>query len=177
MSTSTRFCGLRGLRVLLKGPCSESRELRESCSLPRRGAFSSFHNPRGSFLSPCFHPHSKYSHPHYSPSLESIWGFPDSSVGKESTCSVGDLGSILRLGRSPREGKGYPLQCSGLENSMDYTGEFHGVAKSRTLLSDFHSLPWRTFNFMTCRVFIVSVSVHSKCSGESSFLLFNHLRN
>ena len=112
MSTSTRFWGLRGLRVLLKGPCSESRELRESCSLPRRGAFSSFHNPRGSFLSPCFHPHSKYSHPHYSPSLESIWGFPDSSVGKESTCSVGDLGSILRLGRSPREGKGYPLQYS-----------------------------------------------------------------
>ena len=46
-------------------------------------------------------------------------GFPDSSVGKESTCSVGDLGSIPGLGRSPGEGKGYPLQYSGLENSMD----------------------------------------------------------
>ena len=45
-------------------------------------------------------------------------GFPDSSVGKESTCSVGDLGWIPGLGRSPGEGKGYPLQYSGLENSM-----------------------------------------------------------
>ena len=34
------------------------------------------------------------------------------------TCYVGDLGSILGLGRSPGEGKGYPLQYSGLENSM-----------------------------------------------------------
>ena len=41
-------------------------------------------------------------------------GFPDSSVGKESACNVGDLGSIPRLGRSPGEGKGYPLQYSGL---------------------------------------------------------------
>ena len=46
-------------------------------------------------------------------------GFPDSSVGKESACSVGDLGSISGLGKSPGEGKGYPLQYSGLENSMD----------------------------------------------------------
>ena len=45
--------------------------------------------------------------------------FPDSSVGKESTCNVGDLGSIPGLGRSPGEGKGYPLQYSSLENSMD----------------------------------------------------------
>ena len=149
MSSSTRFLGLR---VLLKGPCSESPELRESCSLLRRGSFSSFHNPCCSFLSPCFHPHSKYSHPHYSPSLEGIVGFPDSSVGKESTCSVGDLGSIHGLGRSPREGKGYPLQYSSLENSTDCTGKFHGVAKSRTQLSDFHSLHWRAFNFMTRRV-------------------------
>jgi len=44
---------------------------------------------------------------------------PDSSVGKESTYNAGDLGSIPRLGRSPGEGKGYPLQYSGLENSMD----------------------------------------------------------
>ena len=43
------------------------------------------------------------------------------SAGKESTCNVGDLGSIPELGRSPGEGKGYPLQYSGLENSMDYT--------------------------------------------------------
>ena len=63
-------------------------------------------------------------------------GFPDSSVGKESTCSAGDLGSIPGLGRSSGEGESYPLQYSGLENSMDCA--VHGVAKSRTQLSDFH---------------------------------------
>ena len=46
-------------------------------------------------------------------------GFPCGSAGKESTCNVGDLGLIPGLGISPREGKGYPLQYSGLENSMD----------------------------------------------------------
>ena len=49
----------------------------------------------------------------------SILGLPGGSAGKESTCNVGDLGSVPGLGRSPGEGKGYPLQVSGLENSMD----------------------------------------------------------
>ena len=62
-----------------------------------------------------------------------VWGFPDSSVGKASACNVGDLGLIPGLGKFPGEGKGYPLQYSGLENSMDYT-----VAKSPTRLSEFH---------------------------------------
>ena len=57
-----------------------------------------------------------------------ILGFPDSSVGKESVCNARDLGSIPGLGRSPGEGKGYPLQYSGLENSMDWI--VHEVAKS-----------------------------------------------
>ena len=48
---------------------------------------------------------------------------------------MGDLGSITGLGRYPGEGNGYPLQYSGLENSMDCI--VHGVAKSRTRLSDF----------------------------------------
>ena len=65
-------------------------------------------------------------------------GFPDSSVGKESTCNAGDPGLIPGLGRSAGEGKGYSLQYSGLENYMDYT--VHGVAKSWTRLSDLHSL-------------------------------------
>ena len=46
-------------------------------------------------------------------------GFPCGSAGKESICNVGDLGSIPGLGKSPGEGKGYPLQYSSLENSMD----------------------------------------------------------
>ena len=56
------------------------------------------------------------------------------SVGKESACNAGDPGSIPGLGRSPGEGKGYPLQYSSLENSVDCI--VHGVAKSRTRLSD-----------------------------------------
>ena len=63
-------------------------------------------------------------------------GFPSGSAGKESVCNVGDLGLIPGLGRSPGEGKGYPLQYSGLENFMDYV--VHGVTKSRTRLSNFH---------------------------------------
>ena len=55
---------------------------------------------------------------------------------KVSACNAGNLGSIPGLGRYPGEGEGYPLQYSGLENSMDYT--VHGVAKSRRRLSDFH---------------------------------------
>ena len=51
------------------------------------------------------------------------------------TCNAGDMGLIPGLGRSPGEGKGYLLRYSGQENSMDYI--VHGVAKSRTQLSDF----------------------------------------
>ena len=47
--------------------------------------------------------------------------FSDSSAGKESAFNAEDLGLIPRLGRSTGEGKVYPLQCSGLENSMDCT--------------------------------------------------------
>ena len=57
-------------------------------------------------------------------------GFPRGSAGKESTCNAGDLSSIPGLGRSPGEGKGYPLKYSGLENSMDCI--VHGVTKSQT---------------------------------------------
>ena len=65
-----------------------------------------------------------------------IRGFPDSSVGKQSICNAGNSGLIPGLGRSPGEGKGYPLQYSGLENSMDCI--VYGVTKSWTWLSNFH---------------------------------------
>ena len=55
-------------------------------------------------------------------------GLPLCSAGKESTCNAGDPGLFPGLGRSPREGKGYPLQYYGLENSMGCTD--HGVTKS-----------------------------------------------
>ena len=56
-------------------------------------------------------------------------GFPGGSDGKEFTCNAGDPGLIPGLGRSPGEGKGYPLQYSCLENSMNCL--VHGVAKSQ----------------------------------------------
>ena len=63
-------------------------------------------------------------------------GFPGGSAGKESARIAGDLGSIPGSGRSPGEGKGYPLQYCGLENFMDCIA--HGVAKCRTRLNGFH---------------------------------------
>ena len=67
-------------------------------------------------------------------------GFPAGSGGKESACHAEDLGSIPGLGRSSGEGKGYPLQNSGLKNAMDCI--VCGVTKIQTQLSDFHfSLP------------------------------------
>ena len=65
-------------------------------------------------------------------------------IVKNLACSAGDLGSIHGLGRSPGEGIGYPLQYSGLENSMDrgaWQATVHGVAKSQTRLNDFHPPP------------------------------------
>ena len=59
-----------------------------------------------------------------------VWGFPRGSADKEPACNAGDLGSVPGLRRSPGEGKGYPRQHFGLENSMDYI--VHGVAKSGT---------------------------------------------
>ena len=76
-----------------------------------------------------------------------FWGFSCGSDGKESTCSAEDLGSIAGLGRSPGEGKRYPypLQYSGLENSMDCI--LHGVTKSQTRLSSLHT----TSNQVNCK--------------------------
>ena len=76
----------------------------------------------------------KYTH-----TYTHTWGFPSDSDSKESTCNAGDIGSIPGLGRPPGEGKGYLLQYSGLENSMNCI--VHGVAKSQTRLRDFHFHP------------------------------------
>ena len=62
-------------------------------------------------------------------------GFPNSSVGKESACNVGDPGLMTESGRSAGERINYPLQYSGLENSMDCI--VYGVTKSQTWRSDF----------------------------------------
>ena len=64
-------------------------------------------------------------------------GLPCGSVGKESACNAAGPGSVSGWARSSGEGIGYPLQYSGLENSF-HGRIVHGVAKSRTGLSDFH---------------------------------------
>ena len=68
--------------------------------------------------------------------FKNILGLSGGSHGKESACNAGDLGLIPELGRSPGEGKGYPLQYSGLENSM----KVHGVAESD--MTEWLSLHW-----------------------------------
>ena len=85
----------------------------------------------------------------YNPVLGLLWfltcphhsGFPHNSVDKESACNAGDPSLIPESGRSTGEGTGYPLQYSGLENSMDCIA--HGVAKSLTRLSDCHFNCWK----------------------------------
>ena len=69
--------------------------------------------------------------------------FPGGSDGKDSACNAGELSSIPRSGRSPGEGNGNPLHYSCLKNPMDrgaWWATVHGVAKSRTWLSNFPSL-------------------------------------
>ena len=82
-------------------------------------------------------------------------GFPGGSAGKESACSVRDLGSISGLGRFPGDGNSYSLQYSGLENSMDYV--VHGVAKSWTWLNNFHSFSSSLFSHGTSSQLILRI--------------------
>ena len=89
-------------------------------------------------------------------------GFPDSSVGKESACSAGDPGLLPGLGRSPEEGKGYPLQYAGLENSMGWI--IHGVAKSRTRLSNFH------FTFLASELSGAGCALHLELTAPVKWL-------
>ena len=78
-------------------------------------------------------------------------GFPGGSDSKVSACNAGNPGSIPGLGRSSGEGNGNPLQYFCLENLMDgaWQATVHGVAKSRTQLSNFTSLPPATYIFIT----------------------------
>ena len=86
-------------------------------------------------------------HPKYFLSLllpNNTLGFPDGSEVKASACNAGDPSSVPGSGRSPGEGNGTPLQYSCLENPMDggaWWATVHGVAKSRTRLSDFTQNP------------------------------------
>ena len=98
--------------------------------------------------------------------MQIIYTLRDGSDGKASVCNAGDLGLIPGLGRSPGEGNGNPLQYSCLENPMDggaCLAAVHGVAKSRTQLSDF------TFTFM------IASSQFMKGIKGANFLYFSFL--
>ena len=87
---------------------------------------------------------------------------PGGSEDKASACNAGDLGSIPGLGRSPGEGIGNPLQYSCLENPMDrgaWWATVHGVAKSRTRLSNFTHITHTTSPTESKRLFYTSVSL------------------
>ena len=97
-------------------------------------------------------------HIYISIGLDQELGFPGRSAGKESTCNVGDLGSIPGLGRSPGEGKVFPLQHSGLESSMDCI--VHGVAKRWTWLTDLHRSKIKLFTVgsaVNCGQFLLTL--------------------
>ena len=87
-------------------------------------------------------------------------GFPCGSACKESPCNAGDLGLIPELGRSPGEGEGYPLQYSGLENSMDFRDQTHtfhsesrvlttGLPRNSPLKSTLKIVHWCSFQSAT----------------------------
>ena len=96
-------------------------------------------------------------------------GLPWWFSGKDSACNAGDMGSVLGLGRSPGEGNGNPFQYSCLENPVDggaLWATVHGVAKSRTRLSDFafffffHAIP-ESHTWL-----VIQVSIHTEASLE-----------
>ena len=91
------------------------------------------------------------------------------SSGKESTCNAGDLSLMPGLWRSPGEGEGYPLQYSGLENSVDCI--VNGVTKSWMWLNDFHfSLSFRIdwFDILAVQGTLKSLLQHH--NSKASFL-------
>ena len=126
----------------------------------------------------------KIKHPFsFCQNLSRCMGFPGGSDRKESVCKAGDWGLIPRLGRSPGEGNSYPLQYSCLENAMNrraWQAIVHGVAKSQTCLSDFHSLThiqthnlaqtlmftWMTI-ITSMRVCTELLSLHSSAAGTA----------
>ena len=107
-------------------------------------------------------------------------GFPGGSEGKASACNAGDPGSIPWSGRSPGEGNGNPLQYSCLENLMDggaWWATVHGVAKSRTRLSDFTSLHFTSLlmlqnppNLIQSKVEEITSHVDRRPHNPSEFL-------
>ena len=99
--------------------------------------------------------------------FDKYWASLLAQLVEESVCNAGDLGSIPWLGRSSGEGKSYPLQNSGLENSVDCI--VHGVAKSWTPLSDFH---FHFLSLTTHRTCLRKLGIHVIYLNSLYYLLF-----
>ena len=90
--------------------------------------------------------------------MDLLWGFPSGSVVKNPPANAGDIrdvGSTPRLGRSPGDGNGYPLQYSCLENPMDRGAQWatvHGVARVRHDWAT-NSFTWQISQVYDCKVF------------------------
>ena len=103
--------------------------------------------------------------------LSCLLSFPSGSAGKESACNGGDLDLIPGLERSTGEWNGYPLQYSGLENSMECV--VHRVAKSQTWLSDFNLLVvWVRFPIVSVACSCVMPDLGSRCRLSWEFSQF-----
>jgi len=105
-----------------------------------------------------------------------FWGFPCSSVGKESACSAGDPGSIPGLGRYPGEGNGNPLQSPCLENLMDrgtWLGAVHGSQRvghdwaTNTYLLTLIVIPWELWIYIS----VFCSSYHSCFNFRKRFVI------
>ena len=95
-----------------------------------------------------------------------IYYFPGGSDGKEFTCNVGDVGLIPGSGRSPREGNGYPLQYSCLENAIDreaWQGTVHGGHKE-TQLS--HNTAMYTYPYLYILIYTYICTLHLLAIAE-----------
>ena len=95
-------------------------------------------------------------------------GLPDSSVGRESTCNVGDPGLIPGLGRSTGEGKVYPLQYSCLENSMGCIGHKESDTTERLSLHFTYYAPQFLLPTTSCPSFnndLQGMGCHSLLQG------------
>ena len=106
-----------------------------------------------------------------------VKAFPRGSDGKEATCNVEDPGLISGLGRIPREGNGYPLQCSCLENPMDRGALWaimHGVAESGTTEQTFTTIVTngKGYDWVKCPT-VSSLFLFGR--GRSSFLHMDFL--
>ena len=88
------------------------------------------------------------------------YGFPGGLAGKESACNAGDLGSIPGLGRSPGEGKGYPLQYSGLENPLDCSPWGRQESDTTERLSHLTHNATYSVTFLFYRYFVSPVPLH-----------------